>query len=142
MNITRKKSLLYAEIDDEKREDYGCKLKKIISKNGEQSLVYIDESGFEAHGYRPYADAHKGQKIIGQRSGKWRARTNLILGRQKGQLIAPMLFKSTINTECVNQWVTSCLLQELQPNSTFILDNARFHKKTDLEKILHEKKIV
>jgi len=50
-----------------------------------------------------------------------------------------MIFKNTIDTECFNMWVKHCLLDTLLPNSTIILDNASFHKKKDLEVILHDK---
>lgn len=76
--------------------------------------------------------------MLGERSGNSRPRTNLLLGRQNGKLIAPMLFDATINTACVNQWVESCLLKELLPNSTIVLDNARFHNEKELEIIAHK----
>jgi hypothetical protein len=62
----------------------------------------MDESGFEYQSYRPYAYALRGQKIHGNRSGKTRPRTNLILGRQAGKLLAPMLFNFSANTTLVN----------------------------------------
>ena len=89
--------------------------------------------------YRPHAYALKGTKILGERSGKRRPRTNLILGRQNGRLIAPMLFDTTINTACVNAWVEFCLLKELRDNSTIILDNASFHNKAYLEQVAAKK---
>lgn len=99
----------------------------------------MDESGFEYQSYRPYAYAFRGQKIHGNRSGKTRPRTNLILGYQAGKLLAPMLFYGSANTALVNQWFKSFLLKELRPNSTIILDNARFHNKKELEKIVQKK---
>jgi transposase len=99
----------------------------------------MDESGFELNPYRPHAYARRGQKVHGNRSGKRGQRTNLILARQAGKLLSPMLFTGAANTSLVNQWVKQLLLKELRPNSTIILDNARFHNRKDLEEIASKK---
>lgn len=104
-------------------------------KQGAESLVYFDESGFERETYRPYAYARKGQKIHGNRPGKRSQRTHLILAKQAGKLLAPMLFQGTATTALVNQWLEQSLLKEIRPHSTIILDNARFHHKTELKRI-------
>ena len=39
----------------------------------------MDESGFEANTYRPYAWSKRGQKSYGERSGKRGTRTSLFL---------------------------------------------------------------
>lgn len=113
-------------------------LRKIVAEKGAHSLVFMDESGFEHQAYRPYAYAPRGQKIHGNRSGKRHPRTNLMLGYQAGKLLAPMLFDCSATTALVNHWFQYFLLKELRPNSTIILDNARFHNKKDLEEIVQK----
>ena len=135
-----KKSLLYSERNHEKRIQYLRTLRKIVTTHGSDSLVYMDESGFEESSYRPHAYARQGKKIHGNRTGKRSQRTNLILARQAGKLLSPMLFTGSTNTALVNQWVESLLLKQLRPNSTLILDNAPFHNRCDLEKIVKNKK--
>jgi len=98
----------------------------------------VDESGFEKDVYRPHGYATKGLEIIGERSGKRTTRSNLILGSQNGKLIAPMIFKNTIDTDCFNMWVKHCLIDKISANSTIVLDNASFHKKKDLDEILSD----
>lgn len=107
----------------------------MVSERGGASLVYCDETGFDRHTYRPYAYARRGEKIYGERSGNRRPRTGLILARQNGKLLAPMLFSGTANAELVNAWMKQELIPRLRPHSTIILDNAAFHKKADLEAI-------
>ena len=44
-------------------------------------MVYIDEPGFDAYTYRPYAWSKRGQKSHGERNGKRGTRTSLIRGK-------------------------------------------------------------
>ena len=46
-----------------------------------------------------------------------------------------MLFEDNTNSVWFNQWLEQHLLQELSESSILILDNARFHKKHDVETI-------
>ena len=52
-----------------------------ISKYPPESLVYVDESGIDEYLYRERAWAKKGEKIIGEVSGKKFDRKNLIAGK-------------------------------------------------------------
>ncbi|MEO0011897.1 MAG: hypothetical protein RLZZ535_286 [Cyanobacteriota bacterium] len=100
--------------------------------------MYVDESGFEANTYRPYAWSKRGHKSYGERSGKRGARTSLIAGKRGKQLIAPILFQGSTNALWFNQWLKEHLLAQLQPDSTIILDNAAFHRKDDVFRIVTE----
>lgn len=37
-------------------------LRQIVSTEGSANLIYLDESGFEANTYRPYAWSERGHK--------------------------------------------------------------------------------
>jgi putative transposase len=100
--------------------------------------VYVDESGFEANTYRPYAWSKRGLKSYGERSGKRGTRTSLIAGKRGKQLLAPVLFQGSTNALWFNQWLSEHLLPQLLPNSTIILDNAPFHRKDDIRQIAQE----
>lgn len=113
-------------------------LRQIALEYGWENLVYIDESGFDAFTYRPDAWSKRGQKSHGNRSGKRGTRTSLIAGKRGKQLLAPVLFQGSTNTLWFNQWLKQHLLPELKPNSTIILDNARFHRKEDVFQIVEE----
>lgn len=110
-------------------------LRQIIIKEGSDNIVYLDESGFDANTYRPYAWSKCGQKSYGERSGKRGTRTSLIAAKREKQLLAPVLFKGSTNALWFNQWLEEHLLPELKPNSTLILDNAPFHRKNDVFEI-------
>jgi transposase len=60
---------------------------------------------------------------MAQRSEKW---------------LAPVVFKGACNTELVNTWLKDFLLKELDQPSVIVMDNARFHKKSDIKTILEK----
>jgi transposase len=109
-----------------------------VKERGSDSLVYMDETGFESSTTRTHGYGIRGKKVHGSRSGNTRPRTSLILAQQKGKWLAPVLFKGTANAALVNQWFEQQLLPELKPASTIILDNARFHDKKALEAIVQK----
>jgi hypothetical protein len=113
-------------------------LRQIVTDNGSDNLVYLDESGFESNVFRPYAWSRRGQKIYGNRSGQRGIRTSLIAGKRGEQLLAPVLFQGSTNALWFNQWLEKHLIPELKPNSTLILDNAPFHRKDDIFRIAQD----
>jgi putative transposase len=88
----------------------------------------VDETGFAASTYRPYARAAKGQQVIGYRAAAQRPRISLVAAYCQKRLFAPLLFEGTCNTLLFNQWLEHCLLPELTQPSLIILDNAAFHR--------------
>jgi hypothetical protein len=71
MKITRKKKeLRYRERNREERMKYYRVLRELIKKYGSESLVFIDESGFEEFQACLYAWSKKGKKVLGDRQGK------------------------------------------------------------------------
>ena len=80
----------------------------------------------------------KGEKIYGERQGKRRKRENLVPGRRKGKkdLIPPMIFTGSLNTEDFEGWLSICLLPSLTITSVLIMDNAPIHRKTVIKQIV------
>ena len=70
----------------------------------------------------------RGEPLIGQKSGKYYQRTNIIAGLVNNKAVAPMVFNGTCNTELFNQWVEQFLIKELKPGQVVVMDNATFHK--------------
>jgi len=135
---SKKKTLKYKERDPEKRIKYLRALREIISKRSSKDIVYVDESGFEPEICRRYGWSLRGKKVYGEQSGNRRPRTSLIAAHRGKDFLAPMLFEGTANAELVNSWTRTMLCKELRVGSTIIWDNARFHRKIDLEAIAAE----
>ena len=90
--------------------------------------MYIDESGVEDTLFREYARAPRGTKVLADIKGKKSQRISLICGLLGKKLIAPLSFEGYTNADVFNQWLEACLLPELPPGHTVIIDNARFHQ--------------
>lgn len=130
-----KKTLLYKERSHRKRSEYLGELRRLIQKFGWDNLIYIDETGFDAHSYRPNAWAPAGEKVIGERSGAFGKRTNLIAAKRGKEFLAPILYDVTTTALWFNEWLEKYLFKELRPNSVLILDNAAFHRPNDVKAI-------
>ena len=69
--------------------------------------------------------------MYGEKQGKRGTRENLVAGRRKKEkdLIAPILFKGSLNAEGMNGWVEKYLVPELEIISMLIIDNVPIHRK-------------
>ena len=87
-------------------------LRELIKTYGSESLVFIDESGFEEFQACLYAWSKKGKKVLGDRQGKRGKRENLVPGRRKEKkdFIAPMVFTRSLNAEGFEGWLSLYLL--------------------------------
>ena len=87
--------------------------------------------------HRDYAYSLKGEKIRSEISGKRYSRTSIISGlNQENQLIAPMVFTGSGNTNVVLTWVKEELLPSLTEKSVIIFDNASFHKSPKIRQAI------
>ena len=48
------------------------------------------------------------------------------------------LFNGSINSDVFYAWLTSTLLPNLQAGSVIVMDNASFHKRTDMIKAIND----
>jgi len=119
-----------------KRASYLAQLRGFFKSHGKENIVYFDESGFEKHSYRPHGWAVRGKKIYGNVSGNNRKDVNLIMAQRGKEWLAPVLFKGSCTAALVNTWLKDFLLKELDEPSVIVMDNARFHKKSEIRAIL------
>ena len=93
-----------------------------IKKNGSKSLVFIDESGFKDNQNCIYAWSKKGKKVYGEQEEKRGKRENLVAGRRKKSkdLIAPIIFKGSLNAVGFEQWLNQHLLPSLKNPSVLL----------------------
>ena len=141
MKITRKKKeLRYCERNREERMKYYRLLRELIKLYGSESLVYIDESGFEEIFACVYAWSARGKKVYGERQGKRGKRENLVAGSRKGtkDLIAPMLFTGSLDGEGFEGWLKQFLMPKLRRLSVLIMDNAPIHRKGRIRELVED----
>ena len=121
-----------------KRMAFLRELRRLIPVYGADNVVYLDETGFRKHAYRPHGWALRGEKIYGDISGCNHKNINLIMAQRRKQYLAPMLFEGTCDHLLVNAWLAECLVPLLEKPSIVIMDNAPFHKKKDIAAILEK----
>ena len=94
----------------------------MIKKIGSKSLVFIDESGFEYNQDCIYAWSKKREKIYGEQEGKGGKREHLvaIIRKKEKNLIAPIMFKVSLNFVGFEQWYNQHLLQSLKKTSVLM----------------------
>jgi transposase len=103
----------------------------------EEKRVYLDECGVchnlqRTHGYSPI-----GQPIHGLTYGKRKGRTNVIGAWSPGQgLFATQTYSCTINKPTFIDGLKQHLLPLLHKGNGVIMDNAPWHKGTDIETLI------
>ena len=107
-----------------------------ISKYSKEQLVYIDESGIDHYLHYPWGYGLRGEKVHGEISGRRYDRESFIAGKVGNNIIAPMCFKGTCNTELFNTWIEKVLVLELKPDQVVIMDNATFHKSSRTKELI------
>ncbi len=122
--ITRKKTVLYRERNEQARRQFQKELERLEP----ETLGYLDESGVDASLHRPYGRAPRGTKVMGEVSGTRAHRMSLIAALNGSHLLAPMRFEGYCDTQVFNAWLEQVFLPELKPGQTVIMDNASFHK--------------
>ena len=121
-----KKTLGYKERCDEKRQVYRQALAEKHAAG--KKIVYVDECGFRAESYRPYAYAPKGECVFGLISGTRTRTTTLVAARIGSTFTLPCLFDGSCDSECFNAWIQAYLCPRLAASDVVVLDNAKIHK--------------
>jgi transposase len=108
-----------------------------------EDLIYIDESAIEHDIVNTKAWLPKGNDVIGEVSGLRHNRTTMIAGLNKSNnnnnILAPLYYSGTTDTETFIFWLEQCLLPELKPNQIIIMDNASIHKSKKIKEIIENK---
>ena len=126
-----KKTFGYQERDVNKRDIFKKKIATISAKN----LVYIDESGIRKNEAIIKGWSKKGQRLHDLRCGSRNLAINIIGALKQGRVYAPFAFEGSCNTDVFNTYLQKILAPKLQKEDVIILDNASFHRASDLAKI-------
>lgn len=131
--ITRKKKTRrYKEQDPDKVAEYQEKIKNIDP----ETIAYIDETGMDSYYGREYGYAPRGEKVIGEVAGRKFQRSNLVSALLGNQMIAPFQYDCTTTAILFEKWFEAQLLPSLPDNTVIIMDNASFHCKERLFKLV------
>lgn len=137
MELHVKKTTLYAERDEQKRQEFLTKITKLDPGR----IVYVDESGIDSSLSREYARSARGKRVKVDIFGKKSERTSLISGwvhHLLKEFVAPYVFKGYTDSTRFNGWLEKCLLPALGSGWTIVLDNASFHKSSRTRELIEK----
>ncbi len=145
LGITRKKTLGYKQRCDEKRATYCQDL--AVKEAAGKSVVYVDECGFCAERFIPYAYAPQGAPVLGLISSQRTRKTTMVAARitiNSGEVhdeannrrvnsyedtfTAFCFFDGSCNAERFNKWLEEDLCPLLSSEHLVIMETARIHK--------------
>lgn len=87
------------------------------------------------HGY-----STKGERCYGQLDWHAKGRVNAIGAIINNQLLTVCLFDANINSDVFYAWLTQDLIPKLPKQSVLVMDNATFHKRTDIKNTIKKEK--
>ena len=134
MVLPIKKTFGYKERNEERRAEFLEKLKEFKKEN----IVYIDECGIRKNEAIEYGWSKKGERLYDLRNGVKHKALNVIGALQNKKLMAPFAFEGTCDTSVFNIYLFSVLKPSLNKKSVIILDNASFHRSSNIKKLCEE----
>ena len=85
--------------------------------------------------YRKHARALRGEKVVAEISGKKFKRISIVAGKCGKNIISPLSYKGTADSELFEFWFEHGLLAELPEGKTIVVDNATIHRKAKLREL-------
>jgi transposase len=133
IGFTRKKKTYgYRERDEQARLEFFQQ----ISGYAKERFVYIDEAGVDNRVDYPYGYCHSSERFETLKLGHATERVSMISAWWCGSIVAPMVFEGYCNSIVVGEWMETFLKPELLPGQIVIIDNASFHSKTKIKKMM------
>ena len=101
--------------------------------------VYVDESGCDDRLQREHGWSPRGEPCLDKRMGHASERLSVVAAWQplsRSRLVAALSFEGTCHSRLFELWLRVMLCPLLRVGQVVILDNARFHRKTAVQRIL------
>lgn len=98
----------------------------------DRSIVYLDESGFAVDAPRTHGYATRGLRCYGQKDWHEKGRLNAIGAIVGFALLTVDLWDCTIDSTVFMAWTKKALLPSIPDQSVIVMDNATFHKCSDI----------
>ena len=90
------------------------------------------ESGFVRDEPRTHGYCYHGKCGYGIKDGHAKGRINVIGAMVDFVLVSVGLFEGSINSDVFYAWLTQALVPVLPVNAVVVMDNASFHKRSDM----------
>ena len=125
-----KKTLHHPKANHQARINFQNRLQQY--KKSAKTLVYLDESGFAHDMPRTHGYCKKGLRCYGKQDWHAKGRVNAIGAIIGMTFLTVCLFQGSVNSDVFYAWLTQDLLPKVPDNAVIIMDNASFHKRTDM----------
>ena len=102
-------------------------------------VIYLDESGFAVDSPRTHGYSERGERSYAEKDWHARGRLNAIGAILGFVFLTVCLFDCNINSDVFHAWLTKDLLPKVPANSVIVMDNAAFHKRSDMIEAIEEK---
>ena len=96
----------------------------------------MDEAGVDDTLNYAYGWSARGQRCAGERLGHRTQRVSMVAAWCAGQVLAPVTFEGYCDSALIEAWCAQQLVPTLRPGQVLILDNASFHRQTQLRTLL------
>ncbi|MET1254558.1 IS630 family transposase [Aliikangiella maris] len=122
--------LKHPKADEQAHHDFVERIEG-YQKEG-KTIVYLDESGFAQSMPRTHGYTLKGARCYGYHDWHAKERLNVIGAIIGMSFLTLSLFNGSVNSDVFHAWLTQDLLPKVSPHSVIVMDNASFHKRTDM----------
>ena len=92
----------------------------------------MDETGIDTYLHREYGYAPRGQKVKAAIRGRKYKRVGIVAAQLGQEIISPLTYSGTMDSRLFEFWFEKQLLPALPPGAVVVMDNASFHRKTQL----------
>ncbi len=99
--------------------------------------IYLDEMGIDDNIVVQYGWAPLGKRSYAEQSGCKKERLSVVAAYQWNdkKLLSPFEFSGRMDSALFSGWFENVLCPELQQGQVIIMDNATFHKSSELHEI-------
>ena len=101
-----------------------------------EDRVYVDEAGVEDTLDYAYGWSLKGTRCWGETLGHRTQRVSMAAAWCAGEVLAPLTFQGYCDSALIEAWFAQQLCPALRPGQVVILDNASFHRKERLRRMV------
>lgn len=92
----------------------------------------MDETGIDTYLYREYGYAPRGEKVHDAIRGRKYKRVGIVAAQLGRKIVSPLVYSGTMDSSLFAFWFEKQLLPTLPPGTVIVMDNASFHRKSQL----------
>ena len=100
--------------------------------------MFLDESGIEDNAAPLYGWSVKGTRCYSKRAYQHKRRVSMIAGLCSKEVIAPVVFEGTCDTDAFLSYVEQILIKELKVGQVVVMDNINFHKNPKVKELIEK----